>query len=176
MIAEPYQAITYGKETFNEIFRVVIETPKGSAEKYAYEEDTGFFLMKKILPAGMVFPYDFGFIPGTRGGDGDPLDILILSEFHSFPGVAMDCRIVGGFGARQGKTKAGMEENDRFIAIPSVSTTFGQIRDWNKIPPIIVKELENFFVNYNKEEQKDFKVKGYLTAAQAIRKIKKRTL
>jgi inorganic pyrophosphatase len=159
-----------------ETIRVVIETPKGSSEKYAYEKETGFFLLKKILPAGMVFPYDFGFIPDTLGEDGDPLDIMVLSEFHSFPGVVMDCRLIGGFKARQGKRKDSMEENDRFIAIPVVSAIFKELTDWSKVPLTIIKELEDFFINYNKEEQKIFKTMGYLTAKQAMKKIKMHTL
>jgi inorganic pyrophosphatase len=63
---------------------VVIETPKGSAQKYDYDPDTHFFKLKKILPSGMVFPYDFGFVPDTRGEDGDPLGVIVISEFHSF--------------------------------------------------------------------------------------------
>jgi inorganic pyrophosphatase len=156
--------------------RVIIETPKGSTEKYAYEKDTGFFLLKKILPAGMVFPYDFGFIPGTHGQDGDPLDIIVLSEFHSFPGVVIECRLVGGFKAKQGKENKNKEENDRFLAIPVASAIFQHLTDWKKVPPSIVKELEDFFVNYNKAEHKVFKTKGYLTADAAWRKIKKQMI
>src|SRR5882724_761988 len=80
---------------------VVIETPKGSAQKYDYDPSTHFFKLKKILPSGMMFPYDFGFIPGTRGEDGDPLDIIVISEFQSFPGCKMKCRVIGGIKAEQ---------------------------------------------------------------------------
>jgi len=80
---------------------VVIETPKGSAQKYKYEPSSHFFKMDKILPSGMVFPYDFGFIPDTQGDDGDPLDIIMISEFSSFPGCKMECKVIGGFKAEQ---------------------------------------------------------------------------
>ena len=60
--------------------KVVIETPKGSAQKYDYDFNDHFFDLKKILPAGMMFPYDFGFIPGTKGMDGDPLDVILISK------------------------------------------------------------------------------------------------
>ncbi len=79
----------------------VIETPKGNAEKYNYDPKTKFFKLKKILPTGMVFPYDFGFIPGTEGEDGDPLDIIVISEFESFPGCMVECRIIGAIIAEQ---------------------------------------------------------------------------
>ncbi len=155
---------------------VVIETPKGSSEKYAYQEGSGFFLMKKILPAGMVFPYDFGFIPGTQGEDGDPLDVIVLSEFHSFPGVAMQCRLIGGFTARQGKKGKPVEENDRFVVIPVVSTVFRGLTDWKKVPAVMLRELELFFINYNAAEGKVFEPSGYLSASQAAKKIRKQSL
>ncbi|PSK91666.1 inorganic diphosphatase [Taibaiella chishuiensis] len=155
---------------------VVIETPKGSSEKYAYQQDTGFFLIKKILPAGMVFPYDFGFIPGTRGEDGDPLDILVLSEFPGFPGVAMQCRLIGGFTARQGKKGQALEENDRYVAVPLVSDVFRGLGDWKQVPPKMLQELEYFFINYNAAEGKVFEPHAYLTAKQAMKKIRKQTI
>lgn len=65
---------------------IVVETPKGSAQKYDYDPKSRFFKMSKILPSGMVFPYDFGFVPDTKGEDGDPLDMIVISEFNSFPG------------------------------------------------------------------------------------------
>lgn len=80
---------------------LIIETPKGSSEKYDYDTQHHLFKLHKILPAGMVFPFDFGFIPGTKGEDGDPLDVLVISEFESFPGIMIDCRIIGCIKAKQ---------------------------------------------------------------------------
>ena len=60
----------------------IVETPKGSAQKYDYDPKNKWFKLKKIMPAGMVFPFDFGFIPDTKGEDGDPLDIIIISELN----------------------------------------------------------------------------------------------
>src|ERR1700744_2611763 len=99
---------------------IVIETPKGSAQKYDYDPKTHFFKMKKILPSGMVFPYDFGFVPGTKGEDGDPLDMIVISEFNSFPGVVIKCRVIGGIRAEQsaGSGSHKMIRNDRFLAVP----------------------------------------------------------
>ncbi|MEJ7588557.1 MAG: inorganic diphosphatase, partial [Ferruginibacter sp.] len=85
----------------------MIETPKGSAQKYTYDSTTKFFRLTKILPAGMVFPYDFGFIPETMGEDGDPLDSMIISEFPSFTGCMISCRVIGGIKATQSEKGAG---------------------------------------------------------------------
>src|SRR5882757_7133861 len=110
---------------------VVIETPKGSAQKYDYDEETHFFKLKKILPSGMVFPYDFGFIPDTKGEDGDPLDVIVISEFCSFPGVIIKCRIIGGIKAEQSEEEDSkkMIRNDRFIAVPACSNIFQDVKE-----------------------------------------------
>jgi len=136
----------------------IIETPKGSSEKYDYDPTSGFFKLKKILPSGMVFPYDFGFIPRTKGEDGDPIDILIFSEFKSFPGCMIECRLIGNIQAKQtdGKKKI---ENDRFVGIPIQSVFFQKIKSINDFPNESIKQLEAFFINYNKAEKKIFQIK-----------------
>jgi inorganic pyrophosphatase len=138
---------------------VVIETPKGSAQKYDYVPDTPFFKLKKILPSGMVFPYDFGFIPKTKGEDGDPLDVIVISEFNSFPGVIIKCRIIGGIKAEQSEEKGSktMIRNDRFLAIPQCSNIFQDIEKMADLPKQLTDGLEEFFIDYNKLEGKKFK-------------------
>src|SRR5437764_14318801 len=94
---------------------VIVETPMGSRNKYAYEPDLGLFQLRKALPQGMVFPFDFGFIPSTQGGDGDPLDVLLLTEEAAYPGCLIRARLLGVIEAEQkGKDKA--EKNDRLVA------------------------------------------------------------
>jgi inorganic pyrophosphatase len=137
---------------------VVIETPKGSAQKYNYDPKTHFFRMSKILPSGMVFPYDFGFIPETKGQDGDPLDVIVISEFNSFPGVVIKCRIIGGIKAVQSDDDGKkMIRNDRFIAVPKCSSIFEKVKTTEDLPKQIMDDLEEFFVDYNKLEGKKFK-------------------
>ena len=138
---------------------VVIETPKGSTQKYDYDPASHFFKLKKILPSGMVFPYDFGFIPDTKGEDGDPLDVIVISEFNSFPGIMIKCRIIGGIKAQQSEStgKKKMIRNDRFLAVPKCSNIFENIKSVSDLPDNIFKELEQFFIDYNKIEGKEFK-------------------
>jgi inorganic pyrophosphatase len=78
-----------------DILHVVIETPKGCRNKYAFDPEHEIFALKKVLPAGMAFPYDFGFIPSTEGEDGDPLDVLVLMDEPAFAGCLLKCRIIG---------------------------------------------------------------------------------
>jgi inorganic pyrophosphatase len=147
----------------------IIETPKGSAEKYNYDEKHGFFKLSKIMPAGMVFPFDFGFIPGTKGEDGDPLDIIVLSELKSFTGCAMDCRIIGAIKAVQKEKSGEKMRNDRFLAIPVVSVLFGNIETVAQLPVSFMKELEAFFKNYNKQAEKKFRILEVLDAGSAAK-------
>jgi inorganic pyrophosphatase len=139
---------------------VVIETPKSSTQKYDYVPNTPFFKLSKILPSGMVFPYDFGFIPKTKGQDGDPLDVIVISEFNSFPGVIIRCRIIGAIKAEQSQEKGSkkMIRNDRFLAVPKCSNIFQDVDKMADLPKQITDELEQFFVEYNKLEGKKFNI------------------
>ena len=145
----------------------IVETPKGSAQKYDYDPANKWFRLKKILPAGMVFPFDFGFLPGTKGGDDDPLDVIIISEFKSFTGCVMDCRIIGAIIAEQTE-KGKTIRNDRFFAIPEVSLLFAEVKEMKDLPAGIIKQLETFFINYNEQESKKFKILKRIKAAKAL--------
>jgi inorganic pyrophosphatase len=152
--------------------KVIIETPKGSSEKYAYDEKLGLFALKKILPAGMTFPYDFGFFPDTRGGDGDPVDVLVICEFKSFPGCVMDCRIIGVLLAEQNSEK-GKERNDRFFAVPVLSRVFKNIHSIKDIPKEEMTNIVNFFIGYNLQLGKEFDPKKMLDPSDAVKLYKK---
>src|SRR5881392_941690 len=94
---------------------VVIETPKGSRNKFKFDESCGVFSLGSVLPAGSVFPYDFGYIPGTRADDGDPLDVLLLMDVPAFAGCRVQSRLIGVIEAEQ-TDKDGTERNDRLVA------------------------------------------------------------
>ncbi|MGI8951946.1 MAG: inorganic diphosphatase [Chitinophagaceae bacterium] len=155
-----------------ETINIIIETPKGSTEKYDYDKDSGFFKLKKILPAGMIFPYDFGFIPKTKGEDGDPLDIIVINEFRSFPGIMIECRIIGAIIAEQTE-KGNTVRNDRFIGIPIQSKTFEKIKSAEDLPKILMDELQEFFITYNELSGKKFKPLKILNSKDAFKLIKK---
>jgi inorganic pyrophosphatase len=150
---------------------VIIETPRGSNLKYAYEPESGFFKIKRALPAGMIFPYDFGFIPNTKGEDGDPLDIIVISEFTSFPGCKMECRLIGTIVAKQseGKGKQNKIRNDRLLGVPLQSVVFEKTHSINNLPQKMLKELQAFFIQYNQMENKTFTVTGFLPPRQSYK-------
>jgi inorganic pyrophosphatase len=85
---------TYDPED-KSLVNVIVETPRGSRNKFAYDDELAIIRLKKVLPAGMEFPYDFGFIPSTRAADGDPLDALLLMDESAHPGTLMRCRLIG---------------------------------------------------------------------------------
>jgi len=136
----------------------IIETPKGSAYKYDYDEKLKCIKLNKVLPAGLIFPYDFGFITGTKGEDGDPLDIMVISEITCFPGCAMDCRIIGAIKVEQTERDGKSMRNDRYFAVPVVSHTFKAINDIDQLPDGLLDELITFFKTYNDQAGKKFKV------------------
>lgn len=155
-------------------FDIIIETPKGSSEKYTLDSKTGFFKLKKLLPPGMMFPYDFGIIPDTKGEDGDPLDALVVSEFRSFPGCVIESRLIGAILAEQsasGKTR--MTRNDRFFFVPQLSKQFHDVKKIKDVPGI--DEIGDFFIHYNKEQGKDFKILEIIDEKKAAKLIENGT-
>src|SRR5882724_7597395 len=106
--------------------QVVIETPKGSRNKYAFDSEQRVFGLTKVLPAGMAFPYDFGFVPSTKAEDGDPTDVLVLMDEPAFPGCLLKCRIIGIIEGEQGEKKS-RERNDRIIAIEAANHSYARV-------------------------------------------------
>src|SRR2546421_7970385 len=96
---------------------VIIETKKGCKYKYKFDPDRKQFKLQKRLPEGLAFPYDFGFIPGTEGEDGDPLDVMIFCEDSFEIGTVIECKILGAIKAKQTDDDETIR-NDRIIAIP----------------------------------------------------------
>lgn len=151
---------------------VIIETPKGSTEKYSFEPMKNLFKLKKILPAGMVFPYDFGFIPNTKGDDGDPLDVMVLSEYKSFPGCMVECNIIGAIIAEQ-SAEDGMVRNDRYVAVCTLSNIYKHYKSIEDFPKKMLEQLELFFVTYNKAEGKKFKITKIVKANTAHKMLRR---
>jgi inorganic pyrophosphatase len=139
--------------------QVVIETPRGSRNKYAFDSERRSFVLKKVLPEGMVFPHDFGFIPSTEAEDGDPLDVLILMDQSAFPGCVVEARLVGVIEGEQSE-HGKKERNDRLIAVSNTSHTHSDIKSVNDLNESLLREIENFFMNYHTNDGTKFKVLG----------------
>jgi len=154
------------------ILQVIIETPKGSRNKFAFDAKQKIFSLKKVLPAGMVFPYDFGFLPQTIAPDGDPIDVLLLMDEPAFPGIVVRSRLIGVIEGEQleGKKKI---RNDRLVAIAEANHMYANIRRLSDLPGKFLHELEDFFVNYHSLEGKRYKLLGCKTTAVALQLIEK---
>ena len=148
---EPLRA----REPDSGLVRVVVDTPKGSRNKYKYDETLGLYRLSKVLPLGSVFPYDFGFIPSTRAADGDPLDVLVLAEEALFPGCLVTVRLVGVLQAEQtehGKTF----RNDRLLGAIETAVNRPAIQTVADLRTESLDAIESFFIAYNHLEGRHF--------------------
>lgn len=171
-LADPSRLSPTNKDD-KKLIQVIIETPKGSRNKYAFDPKEKIFELKKVLPAGMTFPYDFGFIPSTEAEDGDPVDVLVLMDEPAFPGCLLKCRVVGVIEGEQGKKKA-RARNDRIVAIEAENHSFADIDHLDDLGDHFVRELEEFFVNYHKLTGKEYRIlkaKGPDEARKLIRDL-----
>jgi inorganic pyrophosphatase len=143
-----------------EEFNVVIETPKGSRNKYEYDPALRLFKLGGVLPSGASFPFDFGFVPSTLGGDGDPLDVLVLMDEPAFTGCLVRARLVGVVEAEQTERDGETTRNDRLIGVAADSRLLGRVRTLEALGPDLLEEIEHFFVSYNQIKGKEFKPLG----------------
>jgi len=157
------------------LLQVIVETPKGSRNKFSFDVDQEIFSLKKVLPAGMVFPYDFGFLPKTLADDGDPIDVLLLMDEPAFPGVLVPSRLIGVIEGEQVDGKKRIR-NDRLVAVADANHMYAMVRKLSDLPRQFLRELEDFFVNYHQLQGKEYKLlgcKGIAEAETLINKAKK---
>jgi inorganic pyrophosphatase len=155
----------------SDVLQVVIETPKGSRNKYAFDDKQKIFALKKVLPAGMAFPYDFGFVPSTVAEDGDPTDVLVLMDEPAFPGCLLKCRIIGIIEGEQG-SKKDKERNDRIVAVEQDNHSFADIQHVKDLGKAFLEELEEFFVNYHALSGEKYRILGAKGPGEARKRLK----
>src|ERR1051325_5796717 len=139
--------------------RAIIETPKGCRNKFDYDPVSRLFMLGGLLPAGMMFPFDFGFIPSTRGGDGDPLDILVLMDAPAHVGCLIEVRIIGIITAEQSE-EGTREGNDRLLGVAVHSYDHEDLKSIDDMSKTLLDQIEEIFVSYNEQRGKTFKVTG----------------
>jgi len=148
----------------------IIETPKGSRNKFDYDRESNLFKLGGLLPEGMMFPFDFGFVPSTLGEDGDPLDVMVLMDAPAHVGCLLDVRFIGVIEATQtqdGKT----ESNDRLLGVAIHSYNHAGLHDIDDVNKTLLKQVEAFFVSYNAQRGKKFKVTGTGGPKKAVRAV-----
>jgi inorganic pyrophosphatase len=142
----------------SDLVNVVVETPRNCRNKYKFLPEHNAFALSKTLPLGCSFPFDFGFIPSTVGEDGDPLDVLMLLDEPVIPGCIVRARLVAVIEADQTEKDGTTEKNDRLIAVAETSELFKGVRQRRDLPPAVIRQIEQFFVSYNQQSGRRFKV------------------
>jgi inorganic pyrophosphatase len=149
---------------------VIVETPLGSATKYAYDPETGCMRVKHHLPSGYFFSFNFGFIPSTQAEDGDPLDVVLYNKESLVSGALAECRVLGALLAQQKEKKVTIR-NDRIIGVPSAMKIYDSIQSIRDIDREELDQLREFFVSYEKHRHIDFKPMKWVTPTDALKII-----
>jgi inorganic pyrophosphatase len=168
-IAAPDRLQPFNKQD-SSIVHVVIETPKGCQNKYKFDPDLRSFRLNRVLPNGMVFPYNFGFVPRSQAEDGDPIDVLLLMDAPGFPGCVVESRLIGVIEGEQDQDGK-KERNDRLVAVAQQSHSHSDLTDISDVNPALLKQIGEFFVNYHKQSGEKFKVVGVKGAREATRRL-----
>jgi inorganic pyrophosphatase len=150
---------------------VIVETPRGSRNKYNFDEELSEFRLGGVLPAGAVFPYDFGFLPNTLAEDGDPIDVLLLMDEAAFTGCIVSARLLGVIEAEQteeGKTV----RNDRLIAVAESTQLYRDVDSIDDLSDSLLDAIVHFFVSYNDYKGKTFTPLGRYGAKRAMQLVR----
>jgi inorganic pyrophosphatase len=148
---------------------VVVESPRGSAAKFKYDAELDAFSLSRPLVDGVTYPYDWGFVPSTRGPDGDPLDALVVWDRSSYPGIVLACRPVAVVGVEQNSKqhRGERERNDRLIVVPAAAPKWAWLQDVDDVPRRQKEEMESFFAAAVALEDKALTFLGWRNAAEA---------
>jgi inorganic pyrophosphatase len=149
-----------------EIVNVIIEVPRNSSNKYEYDKELGVIKLDRVLYASMSYPGDYGFIPSTLGGDGDPLDVVLLSTHPFHVGVMVEARVVGVLVMRDDKG-----EDEKILAVPANDPRWDDRVALEDVQQHRLAEIEHFFAEYKTLEGKAVETRGWRDKTQAMRII-----
>ncbi len=169
-MANLYKELPSGENSPEDI-NVVVEIPKGSPNKYEYNEEKGYFALDRTLYSTVRFPFDYGFIPQTLSEDGDPMDVVLITTNSSFPGCVVSARPIG---VMLMEDEAGGD--NKIIAAPAenLDPRFKEIKTISDIPSHLQKEFQEFFEIYKRLEPNKFvKITGWEEADKAKELINK---
>jgi inorganic pyrophosphatase len=155
-----------------QLVNVVIDTPKAAPYKLKFDEGSQIFRVHKALPLGFAFLFNFGFVPSTRGGDGDPLDVLLLTDFILPPGAVVLGKLIAMLEAEQ-DDGSGKQRNDRLIAIPIELASHAPMLPVVEFGRALKTAIREFFVKYNELQGRKFRPIRYLGPASAIRLVRR---
>jgi inorganic pyrophosphatase len=166
-MSHPWHDLPNNPDTAHEHFNVVIEIPKGSKVKYELDKPTGLLRVDRILYSSVVYPANYGFLPRSYCGDGDPLDVLVLGNEPVHPLSIMQARAIGVMHmADEG------DEDDKIIAVHANDPAFEEIKDVGELPKHTFREMKRFFLDYKTLEDKEVRVDDFLGAEVALQVVK----
>ena len=157
------------------LVHAVVETPRGSRCKLEFDTKLRAFALAKPLLVGLTYPYDWGFIPSTKAEDGDSLDVLVIHDAATYPGLVLRCKPIGVLELVQ-ITDGSEERNDRIFAVPERSPFEGELQDVRRLPARAIEELEKFFEATDALENKKLKFLGWRGPTRAVKTIKRLSL
>jgi inorganic pyrophosphatase len=148
------------------ILEAFIEIPRGSRNKYEYDEATRTFRLDRVLYSSVHYPTDYGFIPETLAPDGDHLDVLVLVQEPTFPGCVIDVRVLGGLDMHDEKGS-----DFKVLAVPIGDPRFAHVASLEEIGDHWLREIETFFATYKLLEPKQTDVQGWHSLEETRRVV-----
>ncbi len=146
----------------NLIVDAIIEIPTGSQNKYEFDKEKGKYVLDRVLFSPMHYPTEYGYLDGTLALDGDPLDILVIASFPTFPGCVIESRVIGVLVMSDDKG-----QDEKLLAVPTKDPRFKHVNDLNDISQHVLKEIAHFFQVYKDLENKKTVIEGWKDAAFA---------
>jgi inorganic pyrophosphatase len=144
----------------------LVEIPKGSRNKYEYDEGVGQIILDRFLSSSTVYPTDYGYLIGHRGRDGDPLDALMCVSEPTFPGCVIPVKPIALFKMRDEKG-----EDDKIVCVPNHDPGWNHAETLDDIPEQLQREITHFFSDYKQQEGKAVEVDGWRTREEALEVI-----
>jgi inorganic pyrophosphatase len=149
-----------------EIIYVVVEIPRKSQNKYEYDEEGGFIKLDRVLFSSLHYPGDYGFIPRTLHRDGDPLDVLVMTNEPTFSGCVIEACPLGVFHLIDKG-----EEDDKILAVPETDPLFDEYRELDDVPVHFLEEVAHFFSVYKDLERAEVETRGWDARNEADEEI-----
>jgi inorganic pyrophosphatase len=152
---------------------VIIETPANTRTKYKWDAEANAFRAGRVLPLGMSFPFDFGFVPGTKADDGDPIDVLVLADEPLAVGAIVECRVLGAFVVKQSQDVEGkLVRNDRIVAVPTKSVRGASWKTLDDIGADLRDQIADFFKTYVERQGREFELLDTVLPATALKLVR----
>ena len=165
MTQHPWHEVSAGKNP-PELVNGIIEIPRGSRAKYEIDKESGLIKLDRVIYASMYYPLNYGFIPQTLGEDGDPLDIVVLTQVSVVPLCLIPSKVIG---VMQMIDRG--EADEKIIAVAEQDPSVSGISDVNDLPPHLISELRHFFENYKTLENKKVVINDFLPREEAFKVI-----